>query len=92
MRPNFSLRLRVFNLNCWDIPYLSRRRADRLRRLGDFLNAEGFDLALLEEVGLRGARAPGWGAGGAPPLLERPAGIWHLTAAPRCGASRTSTT
>ncbi|KAI5140380.1 sphingomyelin phosphodiesterase 2 [Manis pentadactyla] len=50
MRPNFSLRLRVFNLNCWDIPYLSRRRADRLRRLGDFLNAEGFDLALLEEV------------------------------------------
>lgn len=50
MKPNFSLRLRVFNLNCWDIPYVSKDRADRLKRLGDFLNMESFDLALLEEV------------------------------------------
>ncbi|XP_008850649.1 sphingomyelin phosphodiesterase 2 [Nannospalax galili] len=50
MKPNFSLRLRVFNLNCWDIPYLSKHRADRMERLGDFLNLESFDLALLEEV------------------------------------------
>ncbi|XP_005377932.1 PREDICTED: sphingomyelin phosphodiesterase 2 [Chinchilla lanigera] len=50
MKPNFSLRLRVFNLNCWDIPYVSKHRADRLKNLGDFLNAESFDLALLEEV------------------------------------------
>ncbi|XP_060229362.1 sphingomyelin phosphodiesterase 2 isoform X2 [Meriones unguiculatus] len=50
MKPNFSVRLRVFNLNCWDIPYLSKHRADRLKRLGDFLNLESFDLALLEEV------------------------------------------
>lgn len=50
MKPNFSLRLRVFNLNCWDIPYLSKHRADRLKRLADFLNLESFDLALLEEV------------------------------------------
>ncbi|KAM6181105.1 sphingomyelin phosphodiesterase 2 [Erethizon dorsatum] len=50
MKPNFSLRLRVFNLNCWDIPYLSKHRADRIKRLGDFLNVESFDLALLEEV------------------------------------------
>lgn len=50
MKPNFSLRLRVFNLNCWDIPYVSKHRADRVKRLGDFLNMESFDLALLEEV------------------------------------------
>uniref|UniRef100_A0A8C0I1T1 sphingomyelin phosphodiesterase n=1 Tax=Balaenoptera musculus TaxID=9771 RepID=A0A8C0I1T1_BALMU len=50
MKPNFSLRLRVFNLNCWGIPYLSKHRADRVKRLGDFLNRESFDLALLEEV------------------------------------------
>ncbi|KAM6185987.1 sphingomyelin phosphodiesterase 2 [Rhynchocyon petersi] len=50
MKPNFTLRLRVFNLNCWGIPYWSKHRGDRLKRLGDFLNVEGFDLALLEEV------------------------------------------
>ncbi|KAB1275582.1 Sphingomyelin phosphodiesterase 2 [Camelus dromedarius] len=50
MKPNFTLRLRVFNLNCWGIPYLSKHRADRVKRLGDFLNMESFDLALLEEV------------------------------------------
>ncbi|XP_004468452.2 sphingomyelin phosphodiesterase 2 [Dasypus novemcinctus] len=50
MKPNFTLRLRVFNLNCWNIPYLSKHRADRMKRLGDFLNMESFDLALLQEV------------------------------------------
>ncbi|XP_006881288.1 PREDICTED: sphingomyelin phosphodiesterase 2 [Elephantulus edwardii] len=50
MKPNFTLRLRVFNLNCWGIPYWSKNRVDRLNRLGDFLNVESFDLALLEEV------------------------------------------
>lgn len=35
-----------------DIPYLSKHRADRMKRLGDFLNLESFDLALLEEVRL----------------------------------------
>ncbi|KAM4816352.1 sphingomyelin phosphodiesterase 2 isoform X2 [Urocitellus parryii] len=50
MKPNFSLRLRVFNLNCWGLPYVSKHRSDRMKRLGDFLNMESFDLALLEEV------------------------------------------
>ncbi|XP_006840002.1 PREDICTED: sphingomyelin phosphodiesterase 2 [Chrysochloris asiatica] len=50
MKPNFSLRLRVFNFNCWSIPYRSKHQVDRLQRLGDFLNVESFDLALLEEV------------------------------------------
>lgn len=50
MKPNFSLRLRVFSLNCWGIPYLSKHRVDRVKRLGDFLNMESFDLALLQEV------------------------------------------
>ncbi|XP_049627157.1 sphingomyelin phosphodiesterase 2 [Suncus etruscus] len=50
MKPNFSLRLRVFSLNCWAIPYLSKHRSDRVKRLGDFLNMESFDLVLLQEV------------------------------------------
>lgn len=50
MKPNFSLRLRIFDLNCWDIPYLSKHRADRIKHLGDFLISESFDLALLQEV------------------------------------------
>lgn len=36
------------------IPYLSKHRADRMKRLGDFLNLESFDLALLQEVGCGG--------------------------------------
>uniref|UniRef100_A0A4X1V7Y9 Sphingomyelin phosphodiesterase 2 n=1 Tax=Sus scrofa TaxID=9823 RepID=A0A4X1V7Y9_PIG len=50
MKPTFSLRLKIFNLNCWGIPFLSKHRADRVKRLGDFLNMESFDLVLLEEV------------------------------------------
>eukprot|EP00071_Canis_lupus_P022977 XP_013973665.1 sphingomyelin phosphodiesterase 2 isoform X2 [Canis lupus familiaris] len=50
MKPNFSWRLRIFNLNCRGIPYLSKHRGDRMKRLGDLLNMESFDLALLEEV------------------------------------------
>ncbi|XP_020032486.1 sphingomyelin phosphodiesterase 2 isoform X2 [Castor canadensis] len=50
MKPNFSLRLKVFSLNCWGIPYLSKDWTYRLGRIGDFLNMETFDLALLQEV------------------------------------------
>lgn len=48
------------------IPYLSKHRADRMKRLGDFLNMESFDLALLEEVGsVALAWSPAWdGVGG----------------------------
>lgn len=40
-----------------------------MKRLGDFLNVESFDLALLEEVGCMEliwnlGRRGGWGAGG----------------------------
>lgn len=83
------------------IPYLSKHRGDRVKRLGDFLNMESFDLALLEEVG----RAelvwnPGWDGGGwghrrglFPGVGEggrRQTGI--LTPSLRCGVSRTSST
>lgn len=74
------------------IPYLSKHRADRMKRLGDFLNLESFDLALLQEVG--------WGAGGRwegrwlqtfP--REEPGGLPPFPAhPPRCGVSRTSST
>ncbi|NXM70664.1 NSMA phosphodiesterase, partial [Serilophus lunatus] len=45
-----TLRLRVFDLNCWAIRYLSRRRQERVRLIGDALRREGFDLVLLQEV------------------------------------------
>lgn len=39
---------------------MSKHRTDRIKRLGDFLNMESFDLALLEEVGL--VVRPWWGS------------------------------
>ncbi|NWW12865.1 NSMA phosphodiesterase, partial [Oreocharis arfaki] len=45
-----TLRLRIFNLNCWAIRYLSKRRQERVRLIGDRLQREGFDLVLLQEV------------------------------------------
>ncbi|NWI94916.1 NSMA phosphodiesterase, partial [Pitta sordida] len=44
------LRLRVFDLNCWAIRYLSKRRRERVGLIGDVLQQEGFDLVLLQEV------------------------------------------
>lgn len=45
-----TLRLRIFDLNCWAIRYLSKRRQERVRLIGDKLRQEGFDLVLLQEV------------------------------------------
>ncbi|NXM99652.1 NSMA phosphodiesterase, partial [Sylvia borin] len=45
-----TLRLRIFDLNCWAIRYLSKRRQERVRLIGDTLRKEGFDLVLLQEV------------------------------------------
>ncbi|NXP05933.1 NSMA phosphodiesterase, partial [Thinocorus orbignyianus] len=45
-----TLRLRVFDLNCWAIRYLSKRRQERVQLIGDTLRREGFDLVLLQEV------------------------------------------
>ncbi|NXQ54064.1 NSMA phosphodiesterase, partial [Anthoscopus minutus] len=45
-----TLRLRIFDLNCWAIRYLSRRRRERVRLIGDTLRQELFDLVLLQEV------------------------------------------
>ncbi|NWU15443.1 NSMA phosphodiesterase, partial [Cephalopterus ornatus] len=45
-----ALRLRVFDLNCWAIRYLSKRRQERIRLIGDMLCQEDFDLVLLQEV------------------------------------------
>ena len=72
------------------IPYLSKHRADRVKRLGDFLNMESFDLALLEEVGCGTRLQGGSGSGGALPGGR--AGKVSLTPSPRCGVNRTSST
>ncbi|NWS77308.1 NSMA phosphodiesterase, partial [Crotophaga sulcirostris] len=45
-----TLRLRIFDLNCWAIRYLSKRRQERVQLIGDTLHREGFDLVLLQEV------------------------------------------
>ncbi|NXS25834.1 NSMA phosphodiesterase, partial [Pomatostomus ruficeps] len=45
-----TLHLRIFDLNCWAIRYLSKRRQERVRLIGDTLRREGFDLVLLQEV------------------------------------------
>ncbi|NWT20909.1 NSMA phosphodiesterase, partial [Vireo altiloquus] len=45
-----TLRLRVFDLNCWAIRFLSKRRQERVQLIGDMLRREGFDLVLLQEV------------------------------------------
>ncbi|NXN34743.1 NSMA phosphodiesterase, partial [Rhinoptilus africanus] len=45
-----TLRLRVFDLNCWAIRYLSKRRQERVQLIGDTLRREGFDLVFLQEV------------------------------------------
>ncbi|NWX39853.1 NSMA phosphodiesterase, partial [Steatornis caripensis] len=45
-----TLQLRVFDLNCWAIRYLSKRRQERVQLIGDMLRREGFDLVLLQEV------------------------------------------
>ncbi|NXS53846.1 NSMA phosphodiesterase, partial [Brachypteracias leptosomus] len=45
-----SLRLRIFDLNCWAIRYLSKRRQERIGLIGDTLRREDFDLVLLQEV------------------------------------------
>uniref|UniRef100_A0A8D0L9Q6 Sphingomyelin phosphodiesterase 2 n=1 Tax=Sphenodon punctatus TaxID=8508 RepID=A0A8D0L9Q6_SPHPU len=44
------LQLRIFDLNCWGIRYLSKLRQERIEMIGDVLSTEGFDLALLQEV------------------------------------------
>lgn len=70
-----------------------------MKRLGDFLNVESFDLALLEEVGcMEGTAVEAWLGGGLLgigvqetfPLGE---GLHrHPPPYPRCGVSRTSST
>lgn len=77
-----------------DIPYLSKHRADRMKRLADFLNLESFDLALLQEVRLKGR--PGWEKGSrgrwGPLSLRDEVQASILTFVLRCGVSRTSST
>ncbi|NWX13561.1 NSMA phosphodiesterase, partial [Aegotheles bennettii] len=50
MEGNSTLQLRIFDLNCWAIRYLSKRRQERVRLIGDMLCREHFDLVLLQEV------------------------------------------
>ncbi|NXC10560.1 NSMA phosphodiesterase, partial [Orthonyx spaldingii] len=45
-----TLRLRIFDLNCWAIRYLSKRRQERIGLIGDALRRDSFDLVLLQEV------------------------------------------
>lgn len=61
-----------------------------MKRLGDFLNMESFDLALLQEVGRGEARPGGVAAAGFQEPSRLPSSPSSFP--PRCGASRTSST
>ncbi|XP_053943906.1 sphingomyelin phosphodiesterase 2 [Cuculus canorus] len=50
MEGDHALQLRVFDLNCWAIRYLSKKRQERVQLIGDTLRHQGFDLVLLQEV------------------------------------------
>uniref|UniRef100_A0A8B9Z688 sphingomyelin phosphodiesterase n=1 Tax=Buteo japonicus TaxID=224669 RepID=A0A8B9Z688_9AVES len=50
MEGDLTLQLRIFDLNCWAIRYLSKRRQERVQLIGDMLRRERFDLVLLQEV------------------------------------------
>ncbi|XP_069732070.1 sphingomyelin phosphodiesterase 2 [Phaenicophaeus curvirostris] len=50
MEGDDTLQLRIFDLNCWAIRYLSKRRQERIQLIGDTLRHQGFDLVLLQEV------------------------------------------
>ncbi|XP_062974939.1 sphingomyelin phosphodiesterase 2 [Elgaria multicarinata webbii] len=50
MEKDPGLQLRIFDLNCWAIQYLSKLRQERIELIGDVLSKEQFDLALLQEV------------------------------------------
>uniref|UniRef100_A0A8D3CYA0 Sphingomyelin phosphodiesterase 2 n=1 Tax=Scophthalmus maximus TaxID=52904 RepID=A0A8D3CYA0_SCOMX len=45
-----SVRVRVFNLNCWGIRYLSKHCGQRYAMIGDMLCKEEHDIVLLQEV------------------------------------------
>lgn len=44
------LRLRVFDLNCWAIRYVSKLRAERIQLIGEFLSEGHYDIILLQEI------------------------------------------
>uniref|UniRef100_A0A671K7G0 Sphingomyelin phosphodiesterase 2 n=1 Tax=Sinocyclocheilus anshuiensis TaxID=1608454 RepID=A0A671K7G0_9TELE len=50
MTTSAPIRFRVFSLNCWGIRYLSKNCKERFVRIGDLLNQEQLDIALLQEV------------------------------------------
>uniref|UniRef100_A0AAY4CLP9 sphingomyelin phosphodiesterase n=1 Tax=Denticeps clupeoides TaxID=299321 RepID=A0AAY4CLP9_9TELE len=44
------VRLRIFSLNCWGIHYLTRHCSQRYEMIGELLDRQRHDLALLQEV------------------------------------------
>ncbi|ROK31170.1 Sphingomyelin phosphodiesterase 2 [Anabarilius grahami] len=50
MTTSAPIRLRVFSLNCWGIRYLSKNCIERFVLIGDLLNQEQLDMALLQEA------------------------------------------
>ncbi|XP_069489552.1 sphingomyelin phosphodiesterase 2 isoform X2 [Ambystoma mexicanum] len=44
------LSLRVFDLNCWALRYISKLRSERIKLISDFLSDGRYDLVLLQEI------------------------------------------
>ncbi|KTF71580.1 hypothetical protein cypCar_00041734, partial [Cyprinus carpio] len=49
MTTSAPIRFRVLSLNCWGIRYLSKNCKERFVLIGDLLNQEQLDIALLQE-------------------------------------------
>ncbi|KAM4701776.1 sphingomyelin phosphodiesterase 2 isoform 1-T2 [Discoglossus pictus] len=50
MQQQNPVELRIFDLNCWALRFLSKKRKERLAKIGQLVIEMGYDLVLLQEI------------------------------------------
>ncbi|KAM4797238.1 sphingomyelin phosphodiesterase 2 [Rhinophrynus dorsalis] len=50
MPPHEEVQIRIFDLNCWALRFLSKKRKERLALIGQLLQKKEFDLVMLQEI------------------------------------------
>ncbi|KAE8623402.1 hypothetical protein XENTR_v10005592 [Xenopus tropicalis] len=50
MKSQEPVQLSIFDLNCWALRFLSKKRKERLALIGQLLSQQCYDLALLQEI------------------------------------------
>ncbi|KAG8450989.1 hypothetical protein GDO86_003317 [Hymenochirus boettgeri] len=50
MVPEDFVQLRIFDLNCWALRFVSKKRKERLVLIRELLSQQDYDLALLQEI------------------------------------------